>query len=1591
MFCVFWLLFDYKAVFKTEREDLQKMKKCNSNLLRKAIVLLLSVLMALNCCFSVLAISYAGDFDNDGALRANDIVNIRNAFLEVEDFTDSEFVKKYDVNGDGVVDARDIVVLKKEVAYFVEEEKFEAKEITEIGNADAVLLSELFNSVEGVKIDSSRVKVEVDTDVTYKVNTDTENWENSSILFDGTGSVTVTISEYCIPTSITLNLVKEVKFDINDSLPSVFGNAKDTTVGALFNLKSGYTPSSNMKVTAETVSGDVEAAIGEINVADWQNTVIDFNGTGSITITIEDNSQPESVTVTVDDEVKFAENDGASNEYGNASIITVGTLFEVIEGYTVDSSKVNVTAKINSGDVTCEIVLDKENWQEGKLEFDGTGSITLTIVEESKPTDITITVIDADKFSLKVDDPYTVENTQNVVLGDIFAEIAGVDVDSDKVAVNISKVNEEDTVAWSFAEDKADWTNGVIDFSGAGQVTVTIEEDSNSTTLTIIVKQVEKFVAVKETVTVDRFTTVSVGELFALVDGMTVNTANVVLTTDNASWTADKDDWAKGTVTFNNVGEVTVTIYEDSLVATVKVNVLQIDKFVAAEGVSVTETDTKTLGELFNKIDGVTVDSSKVKVTVTGGTYTADVNDWENGTITFTTPGNATVTIEQDSNVATATVTVTKRESVAKFAVKFTNTEKYLYRVGNANTVALGSLFRGIDGAEIKAVSATIETLNGTSASGTFTANSDWTKATIQFSGNGVVKVTITDKYYCIPTELEVEVVDAVNATSATSAKTNNVVLLNDVNMSTLEVSGGYTLYGNGFKMEAKNDIMGFAMGYSFVVLNNGVLDNVQIICPNFSYSIVYTSNIHSADNTAKPDDPNSDARGNVRSAVMVDGNSKIINSYVHGGRAAIYLRSGNLLVDNSTISGGATANIHAVSAKSLTLRDATLIQRPFKANVNDTSKTVMGLSGLFECDESGISTPLILEGKLKQHAWVTEEDKQYAPADAEPIVANALTKTDYIHKINGKDSLNLGFTYIPQNAGGNSSCSNLQDKRTNSTAVPYDAVKVGITLASAYVYSYKNTNGTDPDFIIGEDYVYAPVTQGTTAPTVKFTDTNADRVFDTQFDVSDLRWESNLTVNLDNGDYTFDFAKLLVQKYGKNLSYTVKTDAGVSIDTSNAMVLNKAGVTVYILDVQDGDITHTCYFVLTATKKAIPEPSAEDTTGGTPLLVVKSKNSDWSCAIPALEGIKIKYWTSANNSVVLDLATLTPTSTGQQNGTNNFWEYSDGYKLKVSCGYIHEGKQIYGMPVVVNNSGNKMYFTISSTNGYVSTGTSGRTVTITYEFTDPNGKTITFDKTWQFNYADYKNGTQYSYSDFVNGTLKEAGSGGCVTPDTLVTLADGSQVRVDTLTGDEELLVWNHETGSFDKALVAYIVNHDEQVSEKEIIHLYFSNDSQIRIIGEHVFFDATLGKYVAIDTANVEQYIGHKFIGLDESLLEIELVKAETYKETTSAYEVVSYKHLTCFTNNILSTSAYLDKLLNIFDIDLSTMAYTAENVQKDIETYGLYTYADFEDLISEEAFELYNAKYLKVAVGKGYITWDDILDLIDIYFDVDVQPIN
>ncbi len=991
---------------------------------------------------------------------------------------------------------------------------------------------------------------------------------------------------------------------------------------------------------------------------------------------------------------------------------------------------------------------------------------------------------------------------------------------------------------------------------------------------------------------------------------------------------------------------------------------------------------TVTIGELFKDANsGIAIDVDNVQVTVSpvdgstaGGTYTANTTDWKQGTLKFSGEGAATITITDYyfCTPTTITVNVTERQAAEKFDIVMNNGD-FLHRVGNSGTVALDKLFKAKDGVTVGTVSVTIEAVDGTGASGTYSNNA------IQFSGTGVVKVTITDNDYCTPTELYLEVVDAVNATTATNATKNNVVLLNDCGFSSLDVSGGYTLYGNGFTMTCRSDSAALDMGYSFVTLNNGTLDNVQVVCPNFDYAVLYKSNMTDSGNRSETTDKT--RYYNVKSGVMASGNSQILNSRISGARAAVNVSGGNVVIDNSRIELGAVASILVGAANSLTLRDVTLIQKP-TASTYDSNKKLMGFSVLYMCDSEGKATPTTLEGSFVQQAWVNADDKQYVPSAGQDIVDGVMKETAFIHNINGKDSLNLGFAYMPEDAQKTVAApDNITDNRTDKATIPYEMkdVKIQISILSTtvYVYSYKNTNGTADSFKTESEYV--PNKYGDII-TVNYSDTSDGLTTGKSFGTDG--WVYELNVDLDKlSGYALDFSKLSMSVNGVTV-----TDFKVDGNTKpTSPVAVAAGGTIYTLTATVNGKEYTATYKVTGTETSKESPSLVASNYEAGLCVASSYGGTWHGAAPALEGIQIKYWSVAEKQYkTINLSDYTPTTAGKQNGTNTTWTYSPDngdFTLTLTGGQVHSSNNVYAMPVVCDG---KLYFVAASSNGLVNSGNSARTIPVSYTFKDNNnGDVLTFSHTWSV--AENKD-AQYKYSDFCNGTLTkleaDSGGGGCFTPDTLITLADGSQVRVDSLTGDEELLVWNMETGKLDSAPIMFIDSDAE--AEYEVVHLFFSDGTDVKVIYEHGFWDYDLNRYVYLDK-NASEYIGHTFAKQDdETLAKVILTDVVIESELTTAWSPVTAGHLCYFANGMLSMPGGVGGLFNIFEIDPETMTYDFDAMARDIESYGLFTYEELNAIepLSEEMFNAAGGAYLKVSIGKGNLTMDELKAMIRRY---------
>ncbi len=945
------------------------------------------------------------------------------------------------------------------------------------------------------------------------------------------------------------------------------------------------------------------------------------------------------------------------------------------------------------------------------------------------------------------------------------------------------------------------------------------------------------------------------------------------------------------------------------------------------------------------------------------------------------------ITIEEFKDISGGIEEGEQEESVVKFETKFKG--DFLYRVGNQNTVALGSLFAAKDGVTISSsgvVASIVKVDENSNVGGTFNnenkdGKTDWTAATIKFSGTGVVKVTVQDYNFCTPTELYLEVVDATNATGATSATKNNVVLLNDCGFSSLEVSGGYSLYGNGFTMTCASDSAALDMGYSFVTLNNGTLDNVQIVCPNFDYAVLYKSNMTESGNRKETTDKT--RYFNVKSGVMASGNSQILNSRVSGARAAVNVTGGNVVIDNSRIELGAVASVLVGSANSLTLRDVTLVQKPTESTY-DSSKTLMGFSVLLVCDADGNAAPVTLEGDLVQNAWVDESDTQYVPSAGQSIVSTVLGKTEYLHDIDGdgtKESLNLGFAYMPESLASKVNTTTITDNRTNKDTVPYDYAEVSILNGKTYVYSYKNTNGTGDSFKTEGEYT--PNEQGDIIA-VTYSDTSEGLTTGKSFGTDG--WVYELNVDLDKlSGYALDFSKLSMSVNGATVT-DFKVDGNAKPATPVAVV---AGGTTYTLTATVGGKEYTATYKVTGTETSKESPSLVASNYEAGLCVASSYGGTWHGAAPALEGIQIKYWSVAEKQYkTINLSDYTPTTKGKLNGTDTTWTYSPDngdFTLTLTGGQVHSSNKVYAMPVSVdtdsNGTADKLYFVAAASNGLVNSGNSARTIPVSYTFKDNNnGDVLTFSHTWSV--AENKD-AQYKYSDFCNGTLTKLEDESCVTAGTLITMADGTQKPVENLVFGDMLMVFNHITGKLEAAPLIFNTHENSEAALYDVIHLQFSNGKEVEVVESHGFFDMTKMEYVYIDYENYKDFIGHKFYSLGENGGEaVKLVKAFVKQEHTRIFCPVTYFHMNSFANGMLDTPNIpgdITGLVNYFEYD-SDLKYNEKAMQRDIEKYGLYTYGDFKDYISEAAYMSSPAVHLKVAVGKGMITFEQILDVIE-----------
>ena len=218
----------------------------------------------------------------------------------------------------------------------------------------------------------------------------------------------------------------------------------------------------------------------------------------------------------------------------------------------------------------------------------------------------------------------------------------------------------------------------------------------------------------------------------------------------------------------------------------------------------------------------------------------------------------------------------------------------------------------------------------------------------------------------------------------------------------------------------------------------------------------------------------------------------------------------------------------------------------------------------------------------------------------------------------------------------------------------------------------------------------------------------------------------------------------------------------------------------------------------------------------------------------------------------------------------------------------------------------------------------------------------------------------------------------GCVTPDTLYTLADGTLKRVDEITDEDRLLLWDFDKGCPGEGAITFF----HRVKAKApVLRAEFSDGTNIGIVDEHVFFDMTARKFVEISKAEqAAELIGHQFAKLaDGQIAGVALTALYDDGTTDSYYSPITEKYFNCFANGMLNISGTLHGFYNVFDLEENAMKYDAAKKATEIAEIGELPYEALSRVATRELFDRNEFGWISVSIAKGLTSVKDLIQLL------------
>ena len=140
---------------------------------------------------------------------------------------------------------------------------------------------------------------------------------------------------------------------------------------------------------------------------------------------------------------------------------------------------------------------------------------------------------------------------------------------------------------------------------------------------------------------------------------------------------------------------------------------------------------------------------------------------------------------------------------------------------------------------------------------------------------------------------------------------------------------------------------------------------------------------------------------------------------------------------------------------------------------------------------------------------------------------------------------------------------------------------------------------------------------------------------------------------------------------------------------------------------------------------------------------------------------------------------------------------------------------------------------------------------------------------------------------------------GPCLVAGTLMSLANGTQKKIEDVTYDDVLSVWNFDLGELSEARPLWVKR--KQTSSAYTL-LKFSDGTELRTVGHHIF-NKQAGEFTKIITDDTP--VGT--VTVNEQGQEITIVSKELVNDVVDYYNIWTQYHLNAYANGVLTGNRY------------------------------------------------------------------------------------